>query len=65
MKILYYIIWITCVAVTMIAVATLVGSIIGFESVGVKGITAGAGIAVISAKRNLFTLLDKMFKQDQ
>lgn len=63
MKILYYVIWIVCIAIAMISIGTLVGSLIGFESMGVKGCTAGAGLAVIYNRKKLFVLLDKLFRK--
>lgn len=49
----------------MIVTCTLVGSLIGFDSVGVKGFTAGVGIVVIFNKSKLFILLNKLFKRNE
>lgn len=63
MKILYYIIWILCIAIAVVAMAALSGTILGFDSVGTKGLTAGIGIFVIYRRKSLFTLLDKLFNK--
>lgn len=33
------------------------------DSLGVKGLTAGAGLAVLYARKDLFKLLDKVFSK--
>lgn len=65
MKILYYVIWILSIIIALICTSTIVGSIIGFDSVGTQGLTAGAGIAVIAGKKYIFGILDKIFKRIQ
>lgn len=61
MKVLQYLIWIVCIAVALVATSTIIGSLIGFDSVGVKGFTAGAGIAVFYLKRKIFALVNRIF----
>lgn len=60
-KILYYIVLICVVMITMPCTAFIVGSLTGFDSVGVKGLTAGAGLFVIYNRNVIFDWLDKKF----
>jgi hypothetical protein len=63
MKVLYYIIWILCIAFATVAMATLSGTLLGFDSVGTKGLTAGIGIFVLYYRKSLFALLDNLFNK--
>lgn len=62
-KVLYYILWIVLIALAMMCTCLLVGSLFGFESPGIHGLIAGAGIAVIYARRRIFSLFDKVFSK--
>ena len=60
--ILYHFILIVLVVVSMVTTALIIGELIGYDSVGVKGAVAGAGLAVIYGRKGVFGFLDKMFK---
>ena len=60
-KILYYLVLACLVMITMTCAAFIVGSLFGFDSVGVKGFTAGAGLFVIYNRKAIFGWLDKKF----
>lgn len=60
--ILYYLILIVLVIVALVATAFILGELIGYDSVGLKGAVAGAGLAVIYGRKGIFGYLDKIFK---
>ena len=63
MKILYYLIWIICIILAMFIMSTVLMLFLDPDSLGVKGLTAGAGLAVLYARKDLFKLLDKVFSK--
>lgn len=60
--ILCYIVLIVLVIVAMVTTAVILGELLGYDSVGVKGGVAGIGLAVISARKEIFKYLNKIFK---
>ena len=63
MKILYYLIWIICIILAMFIMSTVLMLFLEPDSIGVTGLTAGAGLAVLYARKDLFKLLDKVFSK--
>ncbi len=61
MKILYYLIWIICIILAMAVMATILVTFLNPDSIGVKGLTAAAGLAVLYARKGLFKWLDRLF----
>ncbi len=62
MKVLiYYLIWIICIILAMVIMATVLMTFLDPDSIGVKGLTAGAGLAVLYARKSMFKWLDKLF----
>lgn len=60
-KFIYYLIWIICVVLAMVIMSTLLMLFLEPDSLGVKGLTAGAGLAFLYARKDLFKLFDKVF----
>lgn len=60
-KLLYYAIWIICIILAMVIMATILVTFLDPDSIGVKGLTAGAGLAVLYARKGLFKWLDRLF----
>lgn len=58
--IFYYLILIVLVIVAMLTTSFILGLLFGYDAVGVKGAVAGAGILVISSRKRLFDLLDRL-----
>ena len=58
---IYYLIWIVCIILAMVIMATILVTFLDPDSIGVKGLTAGAGIAVLYARKGLFKWLDRLF----
>ena len=62
-KFFYYLIWIICIILAMFIMSTVLMLFLDPDSLGVKGLTAGAGLAVLYARKDLFKLLDKVFSK--
>lgn len=60
-KLLYYLIWIICIVLAMVIISTVLMTFLEPDSMGVKGLTAGAGLAVLYARKALFKWLDRLF----
>ena len=61
MKILYYLIWIICIVLAMVIMSTILMTFLEPDSIGVTGLTAGAGLVVLYARKGLFKWLDRLF----
>lgn len=61
-KIVHYSVLGFLIIAAMAITATIIGSTIGFDSVGVKGLTAGSGLYVIYNRYVIFDWIDKRFK---
>lgn len=59
----YYIILLALTSAVVIITAWAAGSIMGFKTVGVKGLTAGAGIYVLYSRKEIFAILDRSLKK--
>ncbi len=61
-KAIYYLILSVLVMLTLIAVPAILDVVfnVDLKSVGVKGLTAGTGIAVLTARGRLFAWFDKI-----
>lgn len=64
-KFFYYLIWIICVVLAMVIMSTVLMLFLAPDSIGVKGLTAGAGLAVLYVRKDLFKLLDKVFSKKE
>lgn len=60
-----YFVLICLVIVAMPTTAFIVGSIIGFDSIGVKGLTAGAGLYIIYNRSSIFKWIDNRIFKNQ
>lgn len=49
----------------MLLMSTVLMLFLEPDSIGVKGLTAGAGLAVIYARKDLFKFLDKVFHRNK
>lgn len=61
-KILFFIILVLLVLAAMCTSAFVFGELIGYDSIGVKGLTAGVGLYIIYNRSTIFGLLNKKFK---
>lgn len=59
--VIYYLILVVLVIVAMVATSFIMGELIGYDSVVVKGSVAGAGLSVIYGRKEIFGWLDKKF----
>lgn len=64
-KFIYYLIWIICIILAMIITSTVLMLFLDPDSIGVKGLTAGAGIAVLYAKKDLFKWIDYVLSRNK
>lgn len=64
-KFFYYLIWIICVVLAMVIMSTVLMTFLEPDSIGVTGLTAGAGLAVLYARKDLFKLFDKVFSKKE
>lgn len=64
-KFIYYMIWITFVIVSMIIMSTMLMQFLNPDSIGVKGLTAGAGLAVLYARKDLFKWIDSVLNRNK
>lgn len=62
-KVIYYLILVVLVACALIAVPAIIDLSGGnLEAPGVKGLTAGVGLAVLASRKRLFKWFDRKFK---
>ena len=64
-KFIYYLILIACVIFAMIIMSTVLMLFLDPDSIGVKGFTVCAGLAVFYARKDLFKWFDLVLKRNK
>lgn len=62
-KFVYYLLWIILILAAMLCAALILGELFGYDSVGVKGGTAAAGLGMIYSRKSLFKFFDKILRR--